>query len=305
MSSWEGRQCVWLVFSYCFRAMPRWRRQQKGRARPDRNPFVWVRFARRLGRLAVLLLLGACDDAPRGIDKASERPPEQLCKTGLSEDPPRSQLDLGIRLLADKEYKKAEQLFGGLAASFPGSATLRVYRGDAILFDKSLDEQLAAQQAQPHFDEASRLHDNGCTLPRRPLYYLWMDQTYAALRLAKGKAGFNEQELSRAERVLKKARSEFPTSAEIPYNAARVACARVSSAEPMRADSLRDDCYREFETALVMAESLDRPRFLRTHRSTQDWIVRSRSQSEFGPLRELLSYEKLIQRALAGDLAEH
>ncbi|HSC87620.1 MAG TPA: hypothetical protein VLC09_10135 [Polyangiaceae bacterium] len=227
--------------------------------------------------------------------KAPAPPP--LCPTGLSEDPPRAAQDEGIRAFERQEYTQAQAFFGDLAHRYPGSAAARVWLGDSVLFDKGREDRAAAEAARPIYAEAARLHQAGCKLQRRPRYYLLMGQAYAALRLAKLQSGYEPTELDQADQALTAAAAEFPTSAEVPYNQARVACARVQQGAP----GGLGPCLTSFERALVLAQSLDRPRFLRTHRSTQDWIVRSRNQSEFGPLRSDPAYRTLIDRTLAGE----
>ena len=48
---------------------------------------------------------------------------------------------------------------------------------------------------------------------------------------------------------------------------------------------------------LTIARSLKRPKFLRTHRSLEDWINRSRTQSEFTRLRQDRRYAEVIRKA--------
>ena len=221
-----------------------------------------------------------------------------LCPTGLSEDPPRSKQEPGIRAFEARDYAESQRIFGDLARQFPGSAAARAWEGDAVMFDKDKEDRDAARLARPFYQDARKLHESGCKLQRRPLYYLLMGEAYGALRLAKLEAGYDEAELAHAEAALEQAAREFPTSAEVPYNEARVACARAQNQSGSTLGEQLERCLGELEAALKGAERLDRPRFLRTHRSTQDWIVRSRTQSEFVPLRADARYQELIRRTL-------
>lgn len=243
-------------------------------------------------------VLSACKKQEREKPAPPAEIVSPLCPTGVSEDPPRSQLDVGIRAFSERDYKTAQLVFQRLAEEFPGSSTIRAWQGDAYLFDKDLKDQEAARISRPYFEEAARLHEQGCTLPRRPRYYQLMGEAYGALRLAKLEAGYDENELLRAEKFLREAATEFSTSAEVPYNLARVYCARALQSEGQPQAAYLDACLEQFRLALEVAERLDRPRFLRTHRSTQDWIVRSRTQSEFVPLRADPRYERSLAETL-------
>lgn len=202
----------------------------------------------------------------------------------------------GIAAFEAREYVRAETEFRRLVAAYPDSATARAWLADVILFDRGRDERKAALESRPYYEEAFAMHDQGCVLPRRARYYALMGDAYGALRLARGEGGFVESELERAERTLLRAEAEFPGSAEVPYNLARVLCARARQGAP---GAFVERCLSELGRAFETAETLERPRFLRTHRSTQDWIVRSRSQSEFVELRKLPEYGALVKRVLA------
>lgn len=254
-----------------------------------------------------LVVLGVLWGALTGLSCSEEKReqlsepievPQSLCPTGLSEDPPRSAQEPGIRAFGDKDYVGTQRIFGELANQYQGSAAARVWQGDAVLFDKDKEEREAARLARPYYEAARKLHESGCRLQRRPLYYLFMGEAYGALRLAKTESGYDRSELERAESSLAQAAVEFPTSAEIPYNRARVACALAQNQSGAVERAQLEICSTQFRLALEVAERLDRPRFLRTHRSTQDWIVRSRTQSEFGPLRQDQRYEALIRAML-------
>jgi len=248
--------------------------------------------------LATLSLVGCAHDDPK---PASAQGPAAVkaCPTGYSMDPPREALEPGIRAFRDRDYARAQQVFTALSAKYPESATTRLWQADAVLFDRALDSRLAAERSLPLYQAAGALHDSGCKLPRRPRYYHLMDLAYARLRLAQSDSGYDPAELGRALELLAQAMQEFPTSAEIPYTEARAQCALVQPAvDPgLRARALTE-CQHKFADALRLAGQLQRPRFLRTHRSMQDWIVRSRTQSEFGPLRASPEYARIVDEAL-------
>ena len=178
---------------------------------------------------------------------------------------------------------------------------------DAVLFDRAREPEEAARAAAPLYQQAEELHAAGCTLPRRPRYYQLMGQAYLALRLAKTAGGYDALRLQDACKALDIADEEFPASAEIPYTRARAECALAQTTpEQLRSlpgpgswtsDKALTQCALHFEEALQVSLRQDRPRFLRTHRSLEDWIVRSRSQSEFEPLRELSRYREMIEKA--------
>ncbi len=62
-----------------------------------------------------------------------------------------------------------------------------------------------------------------------------------------------------------------------------------------------EQCVQNFEKSLEVAKSLRRPKFLRSHNSLDDWIRRSRTQSEFGPLRKDKRYAAIIKKMKADD----
>lgn len=224
------------------------------------------------------------------------------CPTGYSIDPPRSVLEPGIRAFRDHDYVEAQRVFRSLSSDYPLSATSRVWLGDAILFDRDRSADDAARAAAPSYEQAAALHAQGCKLPRRPRYYLLMGEAYLALRLAKADGVFRKPWLDRAMEPLDAAVVEFPTSAEVPYTRARAECALAQvglsadgPADPSRYERQHvEACLEQFRQALAISLKQERPRFLRTHRSAQDWIVRSRTQSEFAPLRATSRYEQIV-----------
>jgi len=278
------------------------------------------RTAQRCSRFFVVscafLVLSACG---RSADpQATTQPPAvKACPAGYSVDPPRGALEPGIRAFRDRRYGEAQREFSALAAQFPESATARLWLADSVLFDRELDSRVAAERSLPIYEAVGTLHAAGCKLPRRPRYYHLMDAAYAHLRLASlapegdppsapspevgGAAAlaYEPGHVHRALEFLALATAEFPTSAEVPYTEARARCALSQSthAESEIAAALTA-CQHKFADALRLAGQLQRPRFLRTHRSMQDWIVRSRTQSEFGPLRATPEYTRIVQEAL-------
>jgi hypothetical protein len=218
-----------------------------------------------------------------------------------------------MRLFRDQKYSEARKRLDALLVSHPKSASLLALRGDATLFDESLDYEEAARESLRFYDPATKLVDGGCEVRRRTEYYLRMGEAYAALRLL---------DPERAFLALTKAERKWPTSAEVHYNLARVRCGRVEKLDAKRASpgpssapsegasatqpavdvsAARgrelDACVQAFDRALVFADSPDRPLFFRTHRSAEDWIVRSEKQSELGPLRRDARYANIIRRA--------
>jgi tetratricopeptide (TPR) repeat protein len=251
------------------------------------------RLIRKLGLLGVCaaaLAVGACrkEEPPPPVEAKPVAPPS-ACRDGRSDDPPRAELVEAQRLFRAQKYADARAALDKMLQAKPKSATALALRGDATLFDDSLGYEAAAKEARGYYERASGILGEGCRVSRRTEYYLHMGDAFAALRLAARDGGtYDATELTRAEEALRRAEQRWPRSAEVHYNLARVHCARP--------DQL-DACAARFEQALEAAESLERPRFLRTHRSTEDWVVRSETQSEFGPLRADPRYKRAIEEA--------
>lgn len=202
------------------------------------------------------------------------------CAQGERVDPPRREIRPAIDAFHAHDYADAQRLLDALAEKYPHSAGVRVWRGDATLFDKALSEAQAAERALPFFAEARRLQDAGCRLRRYEDYYLSMGLVYGYLRRDDPRPAIKE---------LERAASKWPDSAEVHYHLARAYCLLEQI----------DRCAEEFERCLALAKSLKRPLFLRTHHSVDDWIRRSRTQSEFPPLREQPRYRRIIEAATA------
>lgn len=243
--------------------------------------------------LLSLLVAGACRETPRPEKK--EKPKlAATCVGGSSEDPPRSGVQPGIFAFDQKKYQDAQKIFSELRNGYPRSGTVLVWLGDALFYDKDLGEDEAARQALPIYEAAGSLHEAGCVLPRRARYYELIGIAYARLRLARAPGPGRAAELEAADEALSALEAEFSTSAEVAYTQARVACMRIADSGA-RGEVLARRCFERFRRTVQLSEGYERPRFLRTFRSTQDWIVRSETQSEFGPLRALPAYRELVK----------
>lgn len=239
-----------------------------------------------------VLVAIACQET-RAPEKIEKPKPKSACIGGISDDPPRAQIEIGVFGFEQKKYKDAQKTFAELRAAYPRSGTVLVWLADAYFYDKELHEDEAARLALPLYDAAGRLHETGCSLPRRARYYELIGIAYARLRLARTPGPSRAAELEAAETALASLEAEFPTSAEVTYTQARVACLRVPDSGA-QADVQARRCYERFERTIRISEGYERPRFLRTFRSTEDWIVRSETQSEFGPLRAQPRYRELV-----------
>lgn len=222
----------------------------------------------------------------------------RVCASGLSEDPPRAELQTGIRLYEQKDYSGAEQVFSGLAQRFPRSGTTLAWRGDAVFYRKDRPEAESARLALPDYLRAGELHSQGCTLPPRARYYQLMGVAYAELRLAKqAEAPLARESLSRAASALETAMQEFPDSAEVPYTKARADCAEAALVPAEGRKELQSRCLEQLGRVVELAADLKRPRFIRIHRSVQDWILRAEGQTEFQSLRQQQGYSAWLKRA--------
>ncbi len=202
------------------------------------------------------------------------------CPGGQSEDPPMRDLDRALVAFGEKRYRDAQSQLDALGERYPRSATSRVWRAEATLYEGKLEDGVdayrdAASRALTHYRAAAELHEAGCALLASDHYYLRMGAAYAHLRLGAPNPALRELEAARAL---------WPDSAEVPYTIARAECARGQV----------DACVAAFTTTLELARDRRRPMFLRTHRSVADWVSRSRTQSEFGPLRADPRYQRLL-----------
>ena len=250
-------------------------------------------MSKRLNRccvMAVLFVALACrsrgsDDHPQSDEQAAATDP---CAAGRSPDPSLAEIEEGRALFETRKYAEAIRRFDGMLAEHPASATLRVWRAEATLYQAKLTDgkkkySKAAADALPYYQSAEQLHKRGCRLPDEALYYLRMGSAYAHLR---------QGHADRAITQLDVARSEFPDSAEVTYALARAWCAKHEV----------ERCLRQLTQTLELAQRLRRPLFLRTHRSVDEWLRRAASQSEFGPLRDDPRYTELVAAARTGNL---
>lgn len=235
---------------------------------------------------ALALLLGALLACKSKSDSTPTAPPATptattvtpgVCPGGQSMDPGQGEFRPAVTAFKDKDYKTAQRLLEHLMKQYPNSATVRVWRGDAALFDKDLKEAEAAEASIPFYQEAEKLHDKGCVLPEYEHYYLRMGIAYALLR---------KRSSDDAIRHLDIAKKNWDNSAEVFYHLARAYCLKNDT----------EQCVTSFEKSLEVAKSLRRPKFLRSHNSLDDWIRRSRTQSEFGPLRKDKRYNQIIKK---------
>ncbi len=220
---------------------------------------------------------------PAPVASAAPRPVSTgPCPNGHSIDPKPGEFRPSITAFHDKRYDEAAMLLDHLIKNYPHSATLRVWRGDAALFGKHLSDgtkkyEQAADDALVFYKQAEKLHDQQCTLPQVEHYYLRMDSAYAYLRKKDGDSALTQLAI---------AKKNWSNSAEVFYALARAYCLKKDV----------DQCADNFKQALEIAKALKRPRFLRVHRSLDDWIHRSRRQSEFGPLRRDKRYREIIKK---------
>jgi tetratricopeptide (TPR) repeat protein len=228
--------------------------------------------------LLVCALLACKKKSPPPAPAPAPSARSEPCPSGQSDDPPQAELAEAVGALRSKEYAKARQLLDALLQKHAHSATLRVLRGDASLFDEQKPEAAAADEALPFYTAAEKLHEQGCKLAEAEHYYMRFDAALAHLR---------KDEAKPALRHLEFMKREWPDSADAFYNSARAYCIQQDV----------DRCAADFEQALVIAKALRRPRFLRAHHAVDDWIRRSQTQSEFPPLRKDPRYARIIARA--------
>lgn len=246
---------------------------------------VWYVTSRlQLARVTVASgLLGAVlvgckeEPAPAPLASAPSAAPVGPCADGKSDDPPNSEFKPAQNAFRDKEYVKAKELLAELAKRYPHSASVRVWQGDAALFDSKTPLTDASDQSLVFYKQALKLHDQGCGLPEYERYYLRMGFGYAYLRNKDGKNALVH---------LKAAEKEFTDSSGLFYNIARAYC---------REDDV-DQCVTYFEKTLINAKALKKPDFLRSHYSLASWVSRSRTQSEFVKLRRDKRYRDLLAK---------
>ncbi|MEZ4223914.1 MAG: hypothetical protein R3B13_23390 [Polyangiaceae bacterium] len=232
---------------------------------------------------AVLIALLACkkssDELPPPPPPAAPTPVSTgPCPMGKSIDPGQGEFRPAVTAFKDKDYATAQTLLDNMMKKYPNSATVRVWRGDAALFDRKAKYAEAADNALTFYEEAEKLHDKECALPESENYYLRMGYAFAYLR---------KKDASGAIKHLDIAKKNWDNSAEVFYNLARAHCLNKDV----------DACAENFEKSLDIAKALRRPKFLRSHNSLDDWIRRSRTQSEFTSLRRDKRYSAAIKKA--------
>jgi tetratricopeptide (TPR) repeat protein len=232
----------------------------------------------------VVALAAGCKGNDPGGDAPAPAPAEpDACAAGKSDDPSRGALHAAISAFEASDYGRARELFDALVEKHPASSTLQVWRGDVALYDKALSYEESARRSLPFYAQAEKLHASGCRLRPRDQYYMRMGRAYAHLRL---------DEAEQAIGQLEQARRQFERSAEVHYHLARAYCL----------EDRVEDCARSFERTLEIAATLERPRFLRNHHSIEDWVQRSATQSEFGPLRQSVHYRQTLERVRTGKI---
>ena len=234
-----------------------------------------------VGLLAVLGLIGP------GCRKAKPKPPlppvpsisHTACDAGETHDPPHVEARPAIQALRRKDYAAAQRLFEGLLDKYPESASLRVWRGDALLGQDSPTSAAAALDA---YAEARALDARGCKLRERERYFMALGVADAELQQKRPEA---------ALAALADAAREWPDNAELAYGRARAECALGKG----------DDCYADLQRAIGQTRSGQRARFSRSHRSSDDLPKRAQSQPEFEALRKQPRYQALLADAARSD----
>lgn len=231
-----------------------------------------------LGAVGLVCALLACkkDDPPPAPTPVAAPVPTGPCAGGKSDDPPAGVFKPAQNAFNSKSYSTAKSLLADIADKYPNSSSVRVWQGDAAMFDTKTSLTKGADEGIEFYGKALALHDKGCGLPIYERYYMRMGFGYAYLRKKDGKNALIH---------LKAAEEEFKDSSGLYYNMARAYC---------REDDV-DQCVAYFEKALANAKALKRPRFLRSHYSLASWISRSRTQSEFVKLRRDKRYAELLK----------
>ena len=148
--------------------------------------------------LVVLALVGCRQkkEQPAAIDAGPSGP---ACPGGLSADPKQADFRPAVSAFKEGKYKQAQALLDTLLTRHPNSATLRVWRGDAALFDKEAEYKQAADSALRYYAEAEKLHDAGCKLPEAEHYYMRFDAALASLRKNDADGAIRQLEKSKRE----------------------------------------------------------------------------------------------------------
>ena len=225
-------------------------------------------------------LLAFCAVGSAGCGKSKPKPPLPVasaaphvpCDGGESRDPPHQEARPAIQALRAKDFDTAQRLFAELLAKYPESASLRVWRGDALLGQDSNDSTTAALDA---YAEARALDARGCKLRERERYFLAVGTADAQLRRGQTDA---------ALAILTEAAREWPEAPEVAYQRARVECMQ----------GQREACFGDLEAALRGSRSGRYPRFSRGHRASEHLRERAEKQTEFAELRKEPRYKALL-----------
>jgi predicted Zn-dependent protease len=237
------------------------------------------RLARRMLFLSSLWGALSCDRDPEPAPPAAASSAKPLCANGPL-DAPRAESQPAERLLRDQQYAEARKAFDVLLARYPESANLLVWRGDADLNDEEKDYLGAAERALGFYRRARELDAKGCLLSEIGAYYASLHSAFAYLR---------RDDPAQALQELGKLLQAHPDSAEVHYHLARAECLQKHLGE----------CHAHFKKTLELAHARARPKFQRTHYAVADWIRRSETQSELGPLRADPRYGALVKAMIS------
>ena len=222
-----------------------------------------------------------------GCGKSKPKPPlpvasasaHVLCEGGESKDPPHHEARPAIQALRAKDYDTASRLFSELLAKYPESASLRVWRGDALLGQDSPDAPTTALAA---YAEAKALDERGCKLRERERYFLAVGTADAELRLG---------QTDTALATLAEASRQWPEAPEILYQRARCECVHNN----------RDACFEDLAAALRGSRSGQYPRLSRGHHASEHLRDRAEQQSELAALRKEPRYKALLASLVTVD----
>ncbi|HEX3776347.1 MAG TPA: hypothetical protein VHV51_17865 [Polyangiaceae bacterium] len=230
-----------------------------------------------VGPFALFALFGgACGKPkPKPLPPPAASVAHTACDGGETRDPPHQEARPAIQALRNKDYASAEKLFETLLAKYPESASLRVWRGDALLGE---DTEQSAAGALAAYSEARTLDARGCKLREREHYFL-------ALGLVKAELAQKQPEQALVE--LSTAQRKWPDSAELSYQRARAECLKNQA----------DDCFNDLERALKSTHADGHVRFSRAHHAAENLLERAQIQSEFAELRKQARCKSLFESA--------
>lgn len=234
--------------------------------------------ALRVAAPCVLALLAGCNGdgaKTKPVPSASAAPVR--CAEGRSIDPKRAELRAALTAYDRRQYAAAAGRLERLRSTYPESATVRVWLAEVKMMQPSGDYRARADEALRLYDEALDLHRAGCRLPESPEY---------ALRIGIALAHLRKKEPEKAIEQLKLCDARWSRSAEVHYNVARAHCSMGNV----------DECAARFEKTLELARQDERPTFLRNHNSLDDWVRRSKTQSEFPKLRADPRYAAIVEK---------